>query len=53
MKELVTPENLAIVGAVVIALAAAAFLKAEAKDVLVAIGGGLIGFLGRGLAKNG
>lgn len=41
-------DSLAIIGAVAISIIAILILGVEAKDIALAIGGGLVGYLSRG-----
>lgn len=46
-----TNEALAIVGVIGIAIVSMFVLGAEAKDIALAIGGGLIGYISKGVSK--
>lgn len=46
-----TNEALAIIGVVSIAIVAMFALGSEAKDIALAVGGGLVGYISKGVSK--
>jgi len=48
LQDKLSNDTLAILGAVIIALYSLHILGVDAKDIVLAVGGGLIGYLSRG-----